>query len=110
MSYYRASLAEAKNGNLIKAYNLVLCSLLLNENTEEATQLSSILYVKIKHDRDTFLALKKAVDNKNYRDALKIKLPDTPKSQIIRGMLYRKTHRYIRSFRMFYLWYKGLCV
>jgi hypothetical protein len=101
MSYYRASLSEAKNGNLRRAYDLAQCSLFLHENTAKASQLIEILSVQIIHERDAFFALRAAVDNKKFRDALKIKLPDTGKSHTIRGMLYRKTGRYIKAHKAF---------
>jgi len=101
MSYYRASLAEAKTGNLNRAYNLALCSLCLDENIPKASQLIEMLSVQIIHEREIYLTLKTTVDNKKYREALKIKLPDTKKAHIIRGMLYIKTGRLIKAYKTF---------
>ena len=120
MSYYRAALAAAHQGDLSTALRLVRCSLVFEEDAPSAERFFALLngcagLVDGKPGTpppagcagessgsgstegttpgsdDAFGVLRGLAESGRYREALKVRLPHTSKSHTIRGFLYALT-------------------
>ena len=93
MSYYRAALAAARVGDLTAAARLVKCSLLFCENAPSAIRLSQLLESRAAIDSRAMNDLRSLVDAREYKKALKVKLPRSTKGHTIRGLIMAKLGR-----------------
>ena len=99
MSYYRAALAAACKGDLTAAARLAECSVVIGEEAPSAPRLLELLLSKAAVDAGAEAKagamdkLRELTENRKYRKALRLHLPNTTKSYTIRGLLYAQSGR-----------------
>ena len=93
MSYYRAALAAAKNGDLTAASRLVQCSIALGEDAPSAERLRDLLHSNTIIGEDALVKLRELAGRRKYAKSLRVRLPDTSKAHTIRGLLFARIGR-----------------
>ena len=94
MSYYRAALAAAKNGDLTAASRLVRCSIAIGEDAPSAARLYELLQSRNAIGAEALSKLRLHVRNRKHAKALRVRLPDTAKAHAIRGLLFARIGRH----------------
>ena len=94
MSYYRAALAAAKNGDLTAASRLVCCSIAIGEDAPSAEHLYKLLQSQNAIGSEALGRLRELVCYRKYAKALRVRLPDTAKAHTIRGLLFARIGRH----------------
>ena len=90
LSFYRAALAAACQGDLTTASRLVRCSVAFGEDAPSAAYLYELLQGADRIGADTLGRLRALFANRKYVKALFVRLPDTAKAHTIRGLLFAR--------------------
>ena len=93
--YYRAALAAAGAGDMTKAARLSAASAAFGEEAPSAQALRELLRQKSDPPEaaEPAARLRELVQSRQYKKALKIRLPGTSKCHAMRGLLYALLNR-----------------
>ena len=88
--YYRSALAAARAGDLTSAARLVAASTAFREDASSAPALRELLRQKSDPPEagDALNRLREPVTSRQYKKALKIRLPETSRCHTVKGLLY----------------------
>ena len=87
LGYYRAALSAAKAGDLSTATRLAFCSITFNEDAPAGELIDLIRQHQLIPEED-LKTISELVSQKQYKKALKVKLPENATAKAIRGLLF----------------------